>query len=391
MKRIFLLAVTAISMCLSISGCSSVPAEKEPEPSESMTQHISEYMTRHPCFNPYNTLTDCDDDFIYCVQSQFMDTPAGIYRRPISGGKWELIYENDETPVETISEDGGSTASVIPGITSLAVHRDNLYFARLGHIYRMKTNGSDLTRTKYGIRADKRFPYALRVVDDVLYVGENNEYNNGPFENTTVFDLSADPDLRVSYEANTVNHVDTTVRPWSMLLPEDWTLSRKYGLTLTTPAGESFEIDHDYAPVLIDYQSLSVLQVQSSAFFDEERNDRSYTAESRIKQIDIENWNTHESTLSIPVDSDSPILNPAPVRWRNASEGNLYGVFNRSLYAYDISTGTLTETKLPERLAYRPDIDVIGAQVFFRCTDLIVRCWDTEDMSVCVVGESYPD
>ena|GEM_PF-3435393 len=379
-------ALAAASVCLSMSGCGYMLVKKNTEPTESLTQHISEYMAANPFYNPYNTLTDCDDEYIYCVQSQSKDTQAGIYRRPISGGKWELIYVNDETPVEIISEDGGSTASVVPGITSLTVYCDNLYFARFGHIYRMKNDGSDVTKTKYGARKDKRFPYALRVVEDVLYVGDSNEYNDGTYEKSMAFDLSADPDLSVIYEADIDNHVNTNVRPWSVLLPKDWMLSQEYSLFLTTPAGDNLSIDTDYAPVLIDYQSMSALQVHSSAFFDEEGNDRSYTAESIIKQVGIGDLNSRKSTLSIQFESDSPVLNPAPIRWRNASNGVLYGFLNQSLYAYDISAGAITDTKLPERLSYRPDIDVIGTLVFFRCTDLVVRCWNTTDMSVCVVG-----
>ena len=378
--------LAAVTICLSISGCGGVPAEKDAEPSESISQHISEYMVANPYFNPYNTLTDCDDEYIYCVQSQSENTQAGIYRRQISGGKWEHIYENDETPVEIISEDRGSTTLVIPGITSLTVHRDNLYFARLGDIYRMKNDGSDVIRTEYGARKDKRFPYALRVVGEVLYVGDSNEYNNGPYEEATAFYLSADPDLSVTYEEKAVNHINTAVRPWSVLLPKEWTLSKEYSLTLTTPAGNNLSIDTDYAPVLIDYQSLYALQVHSSAFSDEEDNDRSYTAESIIKQVGIDDLNTRKSTLSIPFESDSPVLNPAPIRWRNASNGVLYGFLNRFLYAYDTSTGTLKEMELPEELSYRPSIDIVGDHVFFRCTDLVVRCWNTADMSVCIVG-----
>lgn len=379
MKRIFLFAIITLFVCLSIYGCDDASVEENASHAFG-EQHISDYMAEHPYFNPHNMLTDCDDKYIYCVQSHSETAKAGIYRRLINGEIWELIYHNDETPVVGISEDGEKGTPIIPAITSLAVHRENLYFAKLGHIYCIKTDGSGFVQTEYDTIPDRPYPYILKIIDNILYAGTDDKYVS--------FDLTEDPNLNVICETDAVNHINTGVQPWSSLLPEDWILSKDYSLTLTTPVGESLAIDPEYSPLLIDCQNLTAISV-STSFIDAEEDSVKYYSSNTIQQISLDDLHTEKSTFCIQTEADNP-NNPSDAQWRNSSNGTLYGYLNHSLYAYNISTGNITKTDLPDGLTMRdmhlPEIDVVDSLVFFRGSDRVVRCWDTADMSVCIVG-----
>ncbi len=376
--------VPAFFLCLLLWGCGSTAGEQS-TPAASAAQHISEYMAAHPYFNPYNTLTDCDDEYIYCVQSQSKDIQAGIYRRRISGGEWELIYENDETPVETVSEDGGSRASVIPGITSAAVYEDHIYFARLAKIYRIGKDGSGLIKTGFSYRPDAGYPfsanvpypYTLRVVGDILYAGYDGRF--------AAFDLSADAELNAGCEDAPSNHQGCSGMPWSAPLPGDWILSAEDGLALVSPAGKRLPVSDGSSAVLVDYSALCAVQVIPA-----EGAEDGYYYAGMFPLTESDSTDAPRYTLCIRSKCDADAALPHSVQWCNLWQGMLYGCCGKNLYACDILTGEVLTAAFPEGLTLiqsgQPIIDAVGSLVFFRCSDRIVYCWNTADGSINAVG-----
>lgn len=314
-----------------------------------------------PDYYPYNTFMDCDDEYIYFVNSsvtEVSNNSGGIYRMPKQGGNAELIYKHDPEVLKYEDKE-----FYFP-ILSLVCWRDYIYFVYRNSIYRISKDGENFEKL---LTFNKLLEYTqndlagihyLREYDDVLYA----------------------VDVNFPYLAFNLNESDAL---------EDWSYLES-------------NIRHDNAPIseFWNYQGDSYVFennenkcVMNSAwsFFDYQSN---CVADLYMGNFTVSDLNGHR-LININLDSNHPCTGDTDDKsWANFSNKKAYRFLKISHYSdegelisqdefyslviYDLAQQSYKIIELSDDfLSSRVAIDIIDDKAYWTTCSGNIACYDT--------------
>jgi len=378
MKKSVLLLLT-VMLCLVLSSCEGNISEDSANTlvfeAPVKSSRISEFMESNPYFNPYNTLTDCDGEYIYQVQtsSRTQETGRGIYLWNLDG---------------TYS---GERISFVPDISWLEDYTDYDFFLSVdmhdGYVY--FTQNNDVYRRSLSDGRIKKFnaffteigsivPCYMRIIDDVIFVG----MTDGSWRVCSLYtpawtdepSLHSNPSETFSQQGLVDGEFCYNIlrRPWCELLPEHLQFRRYYpdGNMLCVvsdnkdePPVRRYGWNDTDSFVLVDYSAQFIYRIERTNDYSEPRGD--YT----VQLIDLNGEEYASVNFSVPVFDN--------ILWSNTCDGKIYGCTERGqLVVYSIPDDELT---LSEKREVNGSIDVTNGLVFYRSDYGVVNIWNPND------------
>ena len=144
MKRLVSLLLSAVLLISGLAGCGNGGTGDSNAESDSIIVNCPDYY-------PYNTFTDCNEDYLYFATYKSGNQPdsdkGGVYRVLRQGGEAELLCQNDDERLNltTVMDNGTEkTVGFIKPIVSLACWNGYVYFTRSGAIFRVACSGGDV-------------------------------------------------------------------------------------------------------------------------------------------------------------------------------------------------------------------------------------------------------
>ncbi len=366
MKKSVILLLT-VMLCLVLSSCEGNISEDSANTlvfeAPVKSSRISEFMERNPYFNPYNTLTDCDGEYIYYVQQELT---RGIYRLNSDGS-----YPDDDYCFSVQDED---RSAEYDAAFTLAANGEYIYFTQDNQLCRRSADGSDFKSfSEPYIMGRDYYLNSIKFINDNLITGWTND--------CYIVSTCTEDDILGNNEGEVFTQKGISEdefacfvlrRPWCELLPEHWQFRRyrpgEHSACIVTGNEDDLPVK-EYkwngtdSFVLVDYSAQFIYRIERTNDYSEPRGD--YT----VQLIDLNGEEYASVSFSVPVFDN--------ILWSNTCDGKIYGCTERGqMVVYSIPDDELI---LSEKREVNGSIDVTNGLVFYRSDYGVVNIWNPND------------